>query len=355
MKRKPSAVLRPLVRLIMAAVAIVACGAMVPAHAAPPLYRLTKTVPLGAGQHWDFVVFSPSSKRLYVAHGDHVTVVDEQQAKVIGQIGTFPGGTHGIAISAATHQGYTDDGKAGVAIAFDLRTLRTEKLITAAPDADAILLEPVTGHIYVINGDSGTITVIAPKTDSVITTIKVVTKLEPGVADGTGTLFVNGVAKHEIVKIDAKHNTVEVHWPMPTCQQPHGIAMDRATRRLFVTCANKVLTVMNADNGTVIATLPIGTYSDGAAFDPVRRRIFSSNGDGTLSVIEEKNGESFIPLGTVKTAVSARTMAIDPQTGRLFLVAATVTKIEPAAKPGGRPHMTFAPDSLKLLYFDPVN
>jgi YVTN family beta-propeller protein len=318
-------------------------------------YRITKTVALGSGERWDFVVFDPVGKRVYVAHGDHVTAVNEPDGKVIGQIGTFPGGTHGIAISTATNQGYTDDGKAGTAIAFSLDTLKPLKTIPAAPDADAIIREPLTGHIYVINGDSGSITVIDPKTNTSIATISVGAGLEPGVADGNGALFINGVEKHEIIKIDARTNKVEAHWPMPTCTKPHGLAIDPETRRLFATCANEVLVVLDANNGDNIASVPIGSFSDGAAFDPVRKLIFSSNGDGTLSVIREKDAQTFIPAGKIKTVPGAKTIAIDPKTGRLFLVGADIAKIDPPSKTGGRPHATYVPNSLKLFFFDPID
>jgi YVTN family beta-propeller protein len=331
---------------------------VVPAYAAnktPVEYKQVNAIALGSGERWDFVVFDPVSKRVYVAHGDHVTVVDVGKAKVIGQIGTFPGGTHGIAMSTATHQGYTDDGKAGTAIAFSLSSLKPLKTISAASDADAIIYEPVTQHIYVVNGDSGSLTVIDPKSNAAIATIDVGAGLEPGVADGKGALFINGVQNHEIVKINAKTNKIEAHWAMPTCEKPHGLAIDPESRRLFATCANKVLVVVNADNGANIATVPIGSFSDGAAFDPKRKLIFSSNGDGTLSVIRERDAQTFVSVATINTAPGARTMTIDPSTGRLFLVAAEIAKSEPPASPGGRPHLTYVPNSLKLLYFDPVN
>lgn len=216
------------------------------AETAAPSYRMSKAVALGDGERWDLILFNPSDKRVYVTHGDHVTVVDEAKGEIIGQIGTFPGGTHGIAISGKTNQGYTDDGKAGTAIAFDLKSLKPLKQIAAAPDADAIIYEPVTGHIYVINGDSGSITVIDPKTNSAIATIDVGAKLEPGVADGAGSLFINGVAANEIVRIDARTNKVEGHWAMPRCEKPRGLAIDPRTRRLFATCANKVMVVVDA-------------------------------------------------------------------------------------------------------------
>jgi YVTN family beta-propeller protein len=337
---------------------VLACCAIAPAIATAQntaAYRMTKTVALGPGERWDYVVFDPSAKRVYIAHGDHVTVVDVNKGEVIGQIGKFPGGTHGIAVSPETRQGYTDDGKAGVAIAFDLHSLKPLKQISAAPDADGIIYEPVTRHVYVINGDSGSLTVIDPKTNAAISTINVGAGLEAGVVDDKGTVFVLGAEKHEIVSINAKTQTIAAHWAMPDCLKPHGLAIDPQTRRLFATCANKVLVVVDADTGANIATLPIGKSSDGAAFDPARKLIFSSNGEGTLSVIRETDAETFVPADAIKTVPGARTMAIDPETGRLFLVAADIEKVDPPAKPGGRPHVTYVPGTLKLLYFDPID
>jgi YVTN family beta-propeller protein len=319
-----------------------------------PNYHVTKSVALGSGEHWDYVTFDPTGKRVYVAHGDHVTVVDETKGEVIGQIGPFPGGTHGIAVSTETHQGYTDDGKAGTATAFDLASLKPLKQIAAAPDADGIIYEPVTGHLYVINGDSGSLTAIDPKTNTSIATVKVGAGLEAGLADGKGALFVDGAENHDIVKIDAKSNKVEAHFDMPACKNPHGLALDSDTRRLFATCANNILVVVNADSGANVATVPIGSGSDGAAFDPTRKLIFSSNSDGTLSVIQEKGAETYFSAATINTPKGAKTMAIDPKSGRLFVVAADIEKIDPAIKPGGRPHVTYVEDSLKLLYLDPT-
>jgi len=345
------------IRIFVFATVALAFSSGAPTFAADnpsPDYRVTKSIALGSGERWDYITFDPTGKRVYVAHGDHVTVVDETKGEVIGQIGIFPGGTHGIAVSAETNQGYTDDGKAGTAIAFDLASLRPLKQIPAAPDADGIILEPITGHIFVINGDSGSLTVIDPKTNTSIATINVGAGLEAGLADGKGALFVDGAENHDIVKIDAKSNKVEAHFEMPACKKPHGLALDSETRRLFATCANNILVVVDADSGANVATLPIGSGSDGAAFDPIRKMIFSSNGDGTLSVIREKDAQTFIPAATIKTARGARTMAIDPKTGRLFLVAADIAKIDPPVTPGARPHVTYIANSLKLLYLDPT-
>jgi len=333
---------------------VLALLAAAPASAAPP-YALTKTVPLGAPDRWDYLAFDASSHRVYVSHGPVVSVVDAGSGAIVGTIGTFPGGTHGIGIVTAAGRGYTDDGKAGTAISFDPTTLKTEKTTAAAPDADGISYDSASRHIFVIDGDSGSITVINPTTDSAVTTINVGGGLEFGAADGAGKFYVNGAEKGEIVRIDTKSNRVDARWPVPSCTKPHGLAIDAKERRVFVSCVNGVMLVLDADSGKQVANLPIGKYTDAAAFDPVRKRVFSSNGDGTLSIYEEKDANTFEPLETVKTQPSARTMAIDPESGRLYLTAMKITKIDPPAEPGGRPHVTFAPGSLALLVFDPVS
>ncbi len=319
---------------------------------AAPLYRIVKTIPLGAPERWDYASFDAARNRVYVAHGDRLTVVDAAKDTVVGQVGTFPGGTHGSA--AAGSVAYTDDGKAGIVGAFDPTTLRVLKQIPAAPDADGIVYDPASRHVFVIEGDSGSITVIDPRSNSAIATIKVGAGLEAAVADGKGKLFVDGVKQHDLIAIDTRTSTVLAHYPMPGCARPHGIAVDGETRRVFVTCVNKAMIVVDADKGTNLASLPIGASSDGAAFDPRRRLALSSNGDGTLTVVKEVDARHFVKLGDVPTQRSARTIALDPATGRVFLPAAGISKIEPPDTPGGRPHVTFVPGSLKLLVLQPT-
>jgi DNA-binding beta-propeller fold protein YncE len=334
----------------MAAAQMVGMSASNCVAAPSPTYHVTRTVPLGAPDRWDYVVFDPASKRVYVAHGDEVTVVDEKKGEIVGHIKGMPGGTHGIAIVTAAGKGYTDDGKAGEAASFDLKTLEVGQRIKAAEDADAVTFDPASGHVFVINGDPGLITVIDPKTDRMLTNIEAGGGLEFAVADGSGHLYVNGAEKKEVLSIDTRSNQIVARWPVPDCLKAHGLAMDTAHHRLFVSCLNNVLTVVNSESGAVVAQVPIGSGTDGAAFDPKRSLIFSSNGkDGTLSIIRENDPQSFALVGTVKTAVSARTMTIDPQTGRLFIAAASTE----ASAPGSTQRPKVVPGSLKLLFLDP--
>ncbi|HSC20002.1 MAG TPA: YncE family protein [Rhizomicrobium sp.] len=341
-------------RLTVCAAAVLAQMFFLSAAGGAPLYRIAKTIPLGGPERWDYASFDTARNRVYVAHGDHLAVVDVATSALLGQVGTFPGGTHGSAAVPGSNLAYTDDGEAGVAIAFDPRNFKVLKQIPAAADADGIVYDPASGHVFVIEGDSGTITVIDPKTNTAAATIRVGAGLEAADADGKGKLFVDGVEQHDLIVIDTHTNAVLAHYPMPNCQRPHGIAVDGETRRVFATCVNKLMMVVDADKGAVIAQLPIGASSDGAAFDAKRKLALSSNGDGTVTVVKEVDANHFVKLGDVPTQKSARTIAIDPATGRVFLPAATISKIEPPTTPGGRPHVTYVPGSLKLLVLEPT-
>ncbi len=333
--------------LIGATAALWALGSPASSAPATPNYQVTKTVPLGAPDRWDFVVFDPSSRRVYVAHGDRVTVVDGRDGAIVGQVQGYPGGTHGIAIIPALGLGFTDDGHAGQAGAFDLKTLKTIHRIQADQDADAVVFDPASGHVFVVNGDSGTITVIDPRHATVIATVQAGGKLESAVVGADSKLYVNGAEKREIVRVDTKTEQIDARWPIAGCASPHGLAIDTAARQLFASCVNNLLVVVNLDSGATVATLPIGSGTDAAAFDPTHKLIFSSNGrDGTLSIIQEQSPQTFVSLGDLKTASSARTMAIDPATGRIYLAAGDV---DPAA---GADKHAIVPGSLKLLFLD---
>jgi DNA-binding beta-propeller fold protein YncE len=322
-------------------------------------YHATRSVPLGAPVRWDYLVYDSPSHRLYVSHGDRLTVLDARDGKVIGQVEGMPGGTHGIAISHATGLGYTDDGRAGEAVAFSLKTLKVVKRLQAAADSDAVTIDPTSGHVFVVDGDPGLLTVIDPKPDRVVATVHLGSKLEFVVPGDNGKVYVNGVEKREIFRIDTTTNRVDATWPIPQCEAPHGLAIDTSTHRLFSSCENGRLVVVDADTGATVATLPIGQGTDAAAFDPTRRLVFSSNGgDGTVSVIREMDANTFVPAATIKTALAARTMSLDPVSGRLFLVAADTTARAMAAfraarQAGRRGPSPFVPGSTRLLIFDP--
>jgi YVTN family beta-propeller protein len=316
-------------------------------------YTISKSVSLGSPDRWDYLTFDAASGHLFVSHGDRVTVVDGKSGAVLGQIEGLPGGTHGIAIAPGAERGYTDDGKAGIAASFDPKTFQIIHRIKVETDADGMLSDPTSGHVFVIEGDSAKVTAIDPKTDTVVATIDGGGGLEFGAAGDNGKIYVNGEEKNEIVRIDTATNKADAHWPMPGCERPHGLAMDTATHRLFASCPNKVLVVVNADTGAEVATLPIGAGTDAAAFDPKRKLVFSSNRDGTLSVIAEKSPDQFEALPPVKTQFGARTMSLDPESGRIYLVTADFTKNPNAAESDPRHQYIITPGTVRLLFLGP--
>jgi len=331
-----------------------------PARAQSVEYRVTKEVALGAPERWDYVIYDAPSHRVFVAHGDRVTVVDGNEGTIVGQVEGLKGGTHGIAIAHDAGLGYTDDGEAGQGAAFSLKTFKVVKRLKAQDDADAVTIDAVSGHVFVVNGDPGTLTVIDPKSDSVVATVSTGSKLEYPVAGDNGKLYVNGVEKRVIYRIDTASNQVDATWPIADCESPHGLAMDTMTHRLFSSCENQKLVVVNSDSGAVVASLPIGRGSDAAAFDPTRKLIFSSNGiDGTISILREVDADHFESVGTVKTRVSGRTMAVDPGSGRIFIAAAQpdeakMADYQAARAAGKRVRPPLVPGSLKLLFLDPA-
>ena len=318
--------------------------------AAAPTYRLVKTVKLSDPTFWDYVVADSATHRVYIAHADGLTVVDGTKGAVVGEVKGFPGGTHGIAISMPTGRGYTDDGENGLVKSFDLKTLKVKKTIKAEMDADALALDPASGHIFVMDGDSGKVTVVDPVTDTAIAEFDGGGKLEYATADGAGNLYINGAGKKEILRVDTATNKITARWPVPDCESPHGMAIDAPDHRVFTNCVNKKLIVLNTDTGAVVATLPIDRGPDAAAYDAKRHRVLSSNGiDGTLTVIQQSGPDAYKVIDTVKTQVMGRTMGLDESTGRVFIAAAT---LDPNSPPVGYPRSL--PGTFKLMIFDPT-
>jgi YVTN family beta-propeller protein len=317
-----------------------------------PAYTIVKTISLGAPDKWDFVTFDGSSNRVFVSHRTQVDVVDVATGMVVGKIDGI-GESHGVAIVPSLGRGYADDAATRTLIVFDLKTLAKIAAPAVGVDADAVTYDPASGRVFVMNADGNSVSAVDAKTAAAIKTVPLGGAPESAAADGKGKLFINIASTDEIVAFDTKALTVLARWSVPTCTKPHGLAMDTATDRLFVSCVNARMLVIDTHGGKVLADLPIGMGTDDAEFDPKIKFAFSSNGEGTLSVIAEQGAEKFVSLGDVKTVPGARTMAVDPATGRIFLIAADVAGMSTPQTPGGRPHPTFVPGSVKLLILAP--
>ncbi|HEX4481620.1 MAG TPA: YncE family protein [Rudaea sp.] len=314
-------------------------------------YHQIGSVPLGDGERWDYVTFDPASRHVFVAHGDRVEVVDTDAGKIIGTVSDIPGGTHGIALSPDAKLAVTDDGHNGQAIVFDPNTFHIIRRIATSEDADGLFYDASKHRVVEINGDNGTLSLIDPTQSDVASTIRLGEPLEAGLSDGHGTIYVLGVDQHEVIRVSANGDTRR--FVLDGCERPHGLAMDVARKTLFATCANKTMTIIDGENGRRLASVPIGAGSDGAVFDAKRGVAISSNGEGTLTVVRAADHGKFDVVATVPTARSARTIAIDESSGRLFLPAADVDP-DASVTAGTSKRPTYKKGSLRLLIFAPT-
>jgi DNA-binding beta-propeller fold protein YncE len=256
---------------------------------------------------------------------------------------------HGIAIAPGLGRGFTSNGRDGTVTIFDLKTLKALGSAQVGKNPDAIIFDPVSQRVFAFNGSSKDATAIDAKTGSVAGTIPLGGKPEFAVADEKGHVFVNIEDKSEIIQFDSAKLTVENHWSIAPGEEPSGLAMDRKHRRLFSVCSNKLMVVVNADNGKVVSTLPIGSGSDAAGFDPGTLFAFSSNGEGTLTVVHEDSAEKFSMVDNIPTQARARTMTLDPKTHQIYLVTA---EFGPAPAPTAqqpRPRAPMVPGTFTLL------
>jgi DNA-binding beta-propeller fold protein YncE len=319
----------------------------------PPNYRLTNTIALGAPDRWDYLYFDVSAKRVYISHGNEVTVVDGRSGAIIGNVANLPG-SHGMAVSAALKRGVADSATNQQVTFFDSDTLKPLGTAKSGEDADGIAFDAKTGRAFVANGDGQALTAVDMANGRFVGTLALGGAPEFLVSDGAGHVFVNLESTREIVNVDAKALAVTARYAIPDCEKPHGIAIDKVTRRLFTSCVNEKLVVVDADSGKLIATLPIGKYTDAAAFDPKRKLAFSSNGEGNVTIIAEKSANDFAIAGTLVTVKGAKTMTLDPETGRLYLVSAEIDHVDPPTSPGGHPHAVYKPGTVRLYIYDPV-
>ena len=315
-------------------------------------YVQVQATTLGAPERWDYLQFDDAARRVYLAHGDRTDVVDADSGRIVGHVGPLDG-AHGTAIVTDLHRGFADSGLSASLTVFDLDSLKTITRLPAGKDADAVAYDDFSRRVFVMNGDTGTISVFDAASLQPVATVTIGSKLEFAASDGRGALFVNLAAEGAVARIDSRTATVTARWPVAGCVSPHGMAYDAATARIFTSCLNGQLKVLDAADGKVVATLPIGTGSDSVAIDAKRRLVFSANGSGTISIIALRGADRFDLLPPLRTPAGARTMAVDPATGRIFLASATADGRIPSTAPGGGARYRFAPGSLRLLMLDP--
>jgi len=308
-----------------------------------PGYKLVKSVPIAGDDFWDYVTMDSDARRVYVTHGTHVVVVSADDYSVVGDIPDTPG-VHGVALAPSLNRGFISDGRANKVTIFDLKTLKTIGEVTVGQGPDAIVYDDATKRVFTMNGHSNDSTAINAADGKVLGTIPLDGRPEFTVADGRGNVYLNIEDKSQMVRLDAQKLSVVNRWPMSPCEGPSGLAMDTKNRRLFAGCDNKIMAVIDADSGKVIATPPIGEGVDANAFDPGTNLAFASNGEGNITVVHEDSPDKFSVVQTVPTKKSARTMAVDTHTHSLFLPAADFTP-----PPAGQRRGAIVPHSFVLL------
>ena len=333
-----------------AAASLLAAG---PPPPTAPHYHLVRRILLGGSGGWDYMTLDNAARRLYVTHYTHVMVVNPDTGKVVGNIPNTQG-VHGVALAPELGLGFASDGEAASVTTFSLKTLKTIRVTKGTgKKPDCIVYDPATRHVFTFNGDSNTSTVIDAATGKIIKTIPLDGEPEFAVADGKGNIYNNLTDKGELLHIDTRAMRVANRWPAG-CQEPTGMALDQANRRLFIGCRDQHLQIVDADTGHVIESLPIGKIVDANRYDPETKLVFASNGgSATLTVIRQVTPDKFEVVENVATEPGARTMELDPKTHNVFLV---TSKLGPppaptAANPHPRP--TIIPGTLVLLEYAP--
>jgi len=314
-------------------------------------YRLLKIIALGGEGGWDYITFDSATRRLFISRATKVIVLDVDSEKVVGEIPNTDG-VHGIALAPDLGRGFTSNGRAGSVTIFDLKTLAVIGTVPAGKNPDAIVYDSASKRVFAMNGRGSDSTVIDGATGKVLATIPLAGKPEFAVSDAAGHVYVNIEDKSELWQIDSQKLAVTARWPLAPCQEPSGLAIDAAHHRLFAGCDNKMMAVVNADTGKVIATPAIGEGVDANAFDPGTAFAFSSNGESaTLTVVHEDSPDKFTVVEDVPTKPRARTMALDPKTHEVFLVTADFGP-RPAATPDNpRPRPPILPGTFVVLVF----
>jgi DNA-binding beta-propeller fold protein YncE len=331
---------RPLpLTLFVAATALAAAG---------PGYKVVKTYKIGGDGGWDYLKADSDTRRLYISRATHVIVLDLDSLKTVGDIANTPG-VHGIALAPELGRGFTSNGREGTVSIFDLKTLSTSSKVKAGENPDAILYDPATKRVFTFNGRSHDSTAIDAASGKVLGTIKLDGKPEFAASDGKGEIFVNIEDKSELTAIDANKLEVKTSWPLAPCEEPSGLSMDQKNRRLFVGCDNKMMAVVDADSGKVLATPAIGEGVDATRFDEGTGLAFASCGEGVLTVIREDSPDKFSVAENVPTQKGARTMALDSKTHNVYTVTADFGPAPPAKPNDPHPRPSIIPDTFVVL------
>jgi DNA-binding beta-propeller fold protein YncE len=338
---------------------VVMAGGCAQMHQAAPAqaidYEVVARYAIGGAGGWDFLTVDAKRQRLFVSRGNRVQIVDTRSGKVVAEL-RDTAGVHGIAVADEFGLGFTSNGQGDSVTVFDLDTFAVVDTIkVTGSNPDAILYEPFSKRVLTFNGRTANVTAIDAGTRKVVGTVAVSGKPEVAVADGRGRVFVNIEDKNSIAVIDMATLRVAEEWPLGSCEGPTGLAIDRRRARLFSVCNNRRMVVVDARDGRVMQELPIGAQVDGAEFDPGTGLAFSSNGDGTVTVVKGDEAGRYSVVETVATEKRARTIALDSTTHRLYLPTASFGAAPAPTPSQPNPRAAMVPESFVILVLAPKN
>ncbi len=319
-----------------------------------PNYHVARKLTVGGEGGWDYLTVDTINHRLFISRGTHTMVISTDSEKVVGDIPNTLG-VHGIALAYDLGRGFTSNGRDSSVTIFDLHTLAViANVKVPARNPDAILYEPVTKRVFTFNGGSSNATALDATNGAVLGSIPLSGKPEFAQHDGKGTVFVNIENKDgAVTAFDAKTLTPKAPWMMAGCEEPSGLAIDRVHGVLFSACGNKNMAVVDYKTGKLVTTVPIGEGVDAAAYDAGTGLAFSSNGEGTITVIKATGPGAYTVAATVPTQARARTMALDERTHFIYTVTAEFGAAPAPTTENPRPRPPMVPGSFVVLVVEP--
>ena len=329
-------------------------------------YRVIKTIKIPGDWTWDYIGIDSANRHVFVSHGPQLEILNADTYQIDGKI-VAPGvdfsnpetltgqGVRGGTAAPELGRGFVPNARDGSVSVFDLKTLKVISTVKVGENPDGYVYDPASKRGFTFSNRTKSALAVDLSEPKLAGSVPLGSKPEAAAADGKGHVFVNMQEKDMVTKIDSRKLVVEENWPTAPCSQPSSMAIDRKTSRLFIGCRGKtpMLAVMDATNGKIITTLPIGVGTDAADFDVEKKLVFSSNGEGTITVIKEESPDKYSVVETVKTEPGARTMIVDQKKHKIFLITADRTTPPPAAagQPAARPEQV--PGSFRVLVVAP--
>jgi len=314
-------------------------------------FQLIKKTTIGGEGGWDYLSVDSKNRRVYISHSTQVEVLNADTHEKIGNIPALQG-VHGVIAVPETGRGITTNGRSNSCTIFDLKTLKPIVEVPTGKNPDALLYDPFSKRVFVFNHSDVTTTAIDIVEGKAVGTVDLGgTALEAGATDEAGTIFVNLEDNNEIVSFDAKTLTVKNRWKISPCEEPTGLAIDIKNKRLFSVCHSGLMMIIDSEKGNIVAQMPIGKRVDGVVFDSKLKMAFSSNGEGSITVVKEVSANEFKVLETIKTEVGAKTIALDPKTHHLFVSTAQYGETPAATTENPNPRPKVLPGTFMVLEY----